>query len=373
MATRSIAAGGRPRVRVPLWDNARFIAVTLVVVGHGIQRQMAESDVALVIYLAIYTFHMPAFAIISGYFSKSAPPGERQMVKVITDILLPYFIMETIWTVVKLLQGTGEVNPTTPSWTLWFLLALGIFRLILPYLALLKWPLLLAIAVSVGVGYFANVDNTLSLSRAFGILPFFVLGWRLREWGLVDRWRFATTSLWWARSVAIALFAALITVLAVYADLWREIDLRFWLFYDESYSDLGGQWWSGFVRLALIALAVLFSAAFFVLVPRSTTAITKLGQGTMYVYLLHSFVLYPLRESTFLRDHSSVPWIIATIVGCVLLSVVLASKPVRRVFRPLVEPRPTWLFRSPPSHLSGESRIDPTGSRRDGVQRHRPE
>lgn len=374
MTTRSVPAGGRPRVRVPLWDNARFIAVTLVVIGHGIQRQMAESDVALVIYLTIYAFHMPAFAIISGYFSKSEPPGVRQMTKVITDILLPYFIMETIWTVVKLLQGTGEINPTTPSWTLWFLLALGIFRLILPYLALLKWPLLIAIVVSVGVGYFDNVDNTLSMSRAFGILPFFVLGWRLREWGLVDRWRFATTtSLWWARSVAIALFAVLITVLAVWSDLWREINLRFWFFYDDSYAALGGEWWAGFVRLGLIILAVVFSAAFLVLVPRSSTWMTKLGQGTMYVYLLHSFVLYPLRESSFLREHSSVPWIIATILGCILLSVVLASKPVRKIFRPLVEPRPAWLFRSPPHHLSGESRIDPTGSRRDGVKRHRPD
>ena len=89
--------------RVPFWDNARFVAVTLVVIGHGIQRLTGDSDNALIVYLFIYAFHMPAFAMISGYFSKASPPGSRQMKKVLTDILLPYFIMETIWTLVQFL------------------------------------------------------------------------------------------------------------------------------------------------------------------------------------------------------------------------------------------------------------------------------
>ena len=72
----------------------------------------------------------------------------------LTDILLPYFIMETIWSLVQfLVEGKSDFNPSTPSWTLWFLLALGIFRLILPYPVLFRWPLLLSIVFSVGVGY----------------------------------------------------------------------------------------------------------------------------------------------------------------------------------------------------------------------------
>ena len=90
------AAEGKKRVRVPFWDNARFLCVMLVVIGHGIQRQTIDSDNALAVYLVLYAFHMPAFAIISGYFTKSGPPTRRGMKRVITDILLPYFIMETI-------------------------------------------------------------------------------------------------------------------------------------------------------------------------------------------------------------------------------------------------------------------------------------
>ncbi len=180
-----------PKARVPFWDNARFVCVTLVVIGHAIQRLTADSDNALILYLFIYAFHMPAFAMISGYFSKATPPGSRQMKKVLTDILLPYFIMETIWTLVQfIVEGKQEFNPTQPE-----------LDALVPARArhlpagtartsrCVRWPLLWALVFSIGVGYLANVDSTFSLSRAIGILPFFVLGWQVRQWKLVDRWR----------------------------------------------------------------------------------------------------------------------------------------------------------------------------------------
>ncbi len=351
--------------RVPFWDNARFVCVTLVVVGHAIQRLTADSNNALIVYLFIYAFHMPAFAIISGYFSKSGSPSSRQMTKVITDILLPYFIMETIWTFVQFfVEGKQEFNPSKPSWTLWFLLALGIFRLILPYLALVRWPLFWSLFFSVGVGYLSNVDSTFSLSRAIGILPFFVLGWKVREWGLVERWRLVERQTWTIRTAAIVLLLAWLTVVIVFIDEWRAVDLRFWFFYDDSYNGLGeDQWWAGFVRLGLIVLAVILSAAVLVLVPRSEIWMTGFGQATMYIYLLHSFILYPIRETGILRgDHSSAMWLLSMVLASVAISIGLASPLVRRLFRPLIEPRPTWLLRE--QRVSGESRVDPTGSRR---------
>jgi len=363
MTTPALAT---PKRRVPFWDNARFVAVTLVVIGHGIQRLTADSDNALIVYLFIYAFHMPAFAMISGYFSKASPPGSRQMKKVLTDILLPYVIMELIWTSVQfLVEGQQDFNPTKPSWTLWFLLALGIFRLVLPYLALLKWPLLWAVLLSIGVGYFNNVDSTFSLSRAIGIMPFFVLGWQVRQWGLVDRWRAAERVTWWVRSAAAVVLGAWLAAVVVFIPFFRLVDLRFWFFYDDSYQALGeDQWWAGLVRFALILLAVLLSAAFFVLVPRSETWMTDFGKATMYIYLLHSFVLYPIRETGILRnDHSSAMWLLSMILACIAISIALASPLVRRIFWPIIEPKPQWLFIPLPDERP--SRRDPTGSRRE--------
>ncbi|MBB5842584.1 fucose 4-O-acetylase-like acetyltransferase [Conyzicola lurida] len=353
--------------RVPFWDNARFLCVALVVIGHGIQRLTSDSNNALIVYLFIYAFHMPAFAIISGYFSKPGPPGVRQMTKVITDIIVPYVIMESIWTLVQyLVEGKREFNPTQPSWTLWFLLALGIFRLILPYLALLRFPLLIALAASVGVGYLGNVDSTFSLSRAIGILPFFILGWKAKEWGIVDRWRGVVEHTWWLRGVAAAVLGAWLVVVVVNIQFWRDIDLRFWFFYDDSYTALGeDQWWAGLVRLGLIGLAVLLTAAFFMLIPRGDTWITGFGSATMYVYLLHSFILYPLRETGILKDeHASATWLLSMILACIAISIALSSPLVRRIFRPIIEPKPRWLFVEQPEGPMRSSRTDPTGSRR---------
>ena len=365
----------RPRVRIPFWDNARFGTIVLVVIGHAIQRQTSDSNIALSLYLFLYAFHMPAFAIISGYFSKATPPGSRGMRKIITDILLPYIIMQTIWSGVQwLVEGQRSFNLTQPHWTLWFLLALAIFRVALPYLALLRWPLLWATLASIGVGYFSNVDSTFSLSRAIGILPFFLLGWYLRQWRVVDWWRHLGWQAWLIRAGAAVLFGVWLTVVVINAVPFRHFDLKGWFFYDDSYQRLGEPvWWAGLLRLGLILLAVLLTAAFFALIPRRNTIFSVFGQATMYVYLLHSFVLYPIRESGILKDdHSSAVWLLTMVFASIAIAIALSSPLVRRVFRPLIEPKPQWLFARRAAEAQaarpdrrGQSRVDPTGSRRD--------
>ncbi|MES2093885.1 MAG: hypothetical protein V4531_08760 [Actinomycetota bacterium] len=184
-------------------DNARFAVVTLVVIGHGVQRLTADNDNALIVYLFIYAFRVPAFALISGYFEDAPPPNSRQMKRVITDILL--------------------------------------------------------------------------------------------------------------RAVL-------------------EVDRR--------------------------ALAVL------------RRLLHRLGQPTRYVYLLHSFVLYPLGQTGILgRTPAPNLLLVAMIRRGIAVSIALASPLVRRVFLPIIEPKPRWLFieldtgkqRIP----AGPSRKHPTGSIRD--------
>ena len=369
----SVPAGtgsvGVPRAkrRVPFWDNSRFACIVLVVLGHATQRLTYDSDIALGLYLLIYAFHMPALAVISGYFSRSGAPTRTQMARVITDILVPYVIFEALWTLTKwLVEGQANPNPTQPSWTLWFLLALGIFRLVLPYLALLRWPLLWTVVISVVAGYLPNIDSTLSLSRTLGLLPFFTLGWWLREHDIVDRLKLLDRRPWWTVAAAVGAFAVAGWAAWFFVDDWRAVNLREWLFYDENYSALGGtQWWAGGVRLALICLSLVLGTAFFVLVPRRSHWWTHFGQYTMYVYLLHSFVLYPFRESGLLRDlEPTWLWLPIVVLASVLIALGLATKPVRRVFRPLIEPRPVWLFSDPSLARREGRRNDPTGSRR---------
>lgn len=358
-----------PKTRTPFWDNARFAAIVLVVAGHAIQRLTYDSDAAYAVYLAIYAFHMPAFAIMAGYFSKSGAPTSRQMARVLTDIVIPYVIFESLWSLLSwAIDGDPGIDLTQPSWTLWFLLALAIFRVALPYLALLRWPLLWTVAISVGAGYLTHVDATFSLSRALGLLPFFTLGWWLHEHDVVARRRLLRPRPWPVVVSAAAILAGAIAAAWFFSDTWRQVGLGTWMFYRDDYSSLGvAAWWAGGVRLLLIVVALVLSAAFFVLIPRGQKRWTTLGQYTMYVYLLHTFVLYPFRETDVLRDaRPDWIWLPLVLLASVGIAVLLSSGPVRRIFRPLVEPRPAWLFADPT--LAGrEGRgVDPTGARRPG-------
>lgn len=333
--------------RLPIWDNARFLAVTLVIVGHAIQRLTYDSDAAYTIYVAIYAFHIPLFLLISGYFSKSTPPTIRSMTGLITDLIIPYLILETAWTLVKfMISGNFAFDPTRPSWTLWFLLSLATFRVILPYLAMVRWPLTISLAVSIGAGYLSGVGSTFSLARTLGFLPFFVLGWKLSNTNLSEWWLTQGKKVWWFRAVAVLLFTVTIAVVYTNATSLRGAKATAWLYFKHSYGELGADsFLAGAIRLGIIAIALILSAAFLSLVPRRATIFTALGTATLYVYLLHTFALYPLRESGILANVEVVaPWIVLLIAGSVVLAFLLSSAPVRRVFRPVIQPRPRWLL-----------------------------
>ncbi|MET0974790.1 MAG: acyltransferase family protein [Leifsonia sp.] len=361
----------KPRAahRVPLWDNARWIAIALVVVGHGILPLIAESDAAYGVYLFIYAFHVPVFVAVSGYMAKSTPPGTRQLKRVLTDIVIPYVIFETIWTVIRwLLGGSFELDYATASWTLWFLIALALWRVLLPYLALLRYPLTIAVIISVFAGYFPAIDSTFALSRTIGLLPFFVFGWALRQRQITGRWLILPPRVIWRwRAGAIALFLGLAVVIAVFIEPLRASKVRRFLLYDETYPEFGyDQWWAGAIRLGLILLALVFAVAFLMLMPRRVTWFTALGGATMYIYLLHSFLLYPLRESGVLAGPQ--PWWVlpGMILLCLGIALLLSQRFIRRAFRPLVEPRAAWLFRREPESdaIAGTLHLPPPPPRR---------
>ncbi|HEY0248482.1 MAG TPA: acyltransferase family protein [Gryllotalpicola sp.] len=349
-ATESTHATTTGKRRVPLWDNARWIAVAMVVMGHATLKLIAASDVAYAFYLFVYTFQVPVLVLVSGYFAKADPPTGRQLKRLLTDVVLPYLIFQSAWIVID-----WAVLPTHPftldysgaKWTLWFLVALAIWRLLLPYLAMLKFPFLISVLISFLSGYASTADSTLSLSRVAALLPFFVLGWELRRRShLAARWMALSAKVvWWVRAAAAAVLLAAAVTMYLGIDVWRDLLIRRFLLFDEQYSSFGyDQWWAGFVRLLVIALALVMTAAVLVLVPRRRTFFTEWGTATMYVYLLHPFFLYPIRESGWLDDHSTVPVLAAMVLLSLGIALLLSQPFVRRVFHPVVEPRADWLF-----------------------------
>ena len=78
------------------FDNARFFLIVLVVFGHLTRSYVNESHIFKALYMFIYSFHMPAFVLISGFFAKGV--GKPGYIKKITiKLLLPYLIFQLFY------------------------------------------------------------------------------------------------------------------------------------------------------------------------------------------------------------------------------------------------------------------------------------
>lgn len=325
-------------MRDPHWDNVRFASGTLVLVGHLIEN-LGHIDGLRWLYMASWPLRVPVFVVVAGYFSSAGPPGRRELRQLTEAVLAPYVLIGLAHTLqIRLLEGEWRFFTSEPAWGLWFLLSLAAWRVLLPYLAVLRRPLTASVAAALAVGYLDGFDGTFSASRTVAFLPFFLLGWRLRQ-GLADR-------LLHARWSGHAAAGVLVTVAAACWFLRHRVHPG-WLAMRTPYRYLEAfdAAWAWGLRGAVIGVGMLAAPAFIRLVPRHhLPAVTYLGAGGLFVYLLHPLVLRVFFH------YGGLEWVgpwheqLAVLAGGCALAAVLASPWVRRLTRPLVQPRLPWLY-----------------------------
>src|SRR5690348_5045484 len=217
--------------RYPALDNARFVLIALVVVGHLIEQLVHTGPTADALYRWIYLFHMPAFVLVSGALS-SPVLTRRRLVRIVTGLLLPYVLFQTLypaWDAWLFGSGDWSQGYLTPYWLLWYLLSLACWRLMLPVFARLKYPLPIAVAVALAAGAVSWIGYPFSLSRTLAFFPLFLLGFRLRAWRLQHLGGTATR-----KSLAVLILAGT----AAGAWFLRGLDPQ-WLYASVDYGTLG--------------------------------------------------------------------------------------------------------------------------------------
>ncbi len=272
--------------RVFYFDNAKFILIFLVVFGHVISPLKDDDGLLFILYTAIFLFHMPAFIFISGYFSKGFKK-KGYFLKTIKKILLPYLIFQMIYSLFYYLNGDEpalKFDLFQPHWTLWFLLSLFCWNVLLYIFARLKWPgFILAAAIGIGIGYFDNVGSYLSLSRTFVFFPYFLLGYLMepKHLKVVKKVKY---------SFVIGYVVLLSTMLFIGAFFPK--DAIPWLLGDHSYADMGTkELTDGFIRAFQYIVTVIVIFGFMAIVPSKGSKMTVIGQRTLYIYLLHGFII----------------------------------------------------------------------------------
>ncbi|MGV9903783.1 acyltransferase family protein [Streptomyces sp. NPDC003388] len=337
------------RQRDSFFDNAKYLAIVLVATGHSWEPLKGDSRVLEALYTVVYSFHMPAFIIISGYFSRSFDMRPDRLKRLITGVAVPYILFETAYPLFKnaVDHSHEEISLLDPWYLTWFLVALFVWRLTTPVWKLVRWPLPVAIGIAMLASVSPSIGDDLDLQRVLQFLPYFVLGLCMKpEYFRMVRRR-------WVRIASVPVFAA-----ALAFGWWAVPRMNTaWFYHRDSAQELGAPWWCGPVMvLAMMGCSLLLTACFFSWVPGRRLWFTALGAGTLYGYLLHGF-LVKFADYRGWFDHSALHRPLGEILVTVLAAAavtLLCTSPVRRVFRFAMEPRMTWAFKQDAAELARE-------------------
>ncbi len=266
-------------------DNIRFILILLVVLGHFLEPSQSTS----LMYGAelIYSFHMPVFVFISGYLAKFNTQ------RIVRTYLYSYVLLQAIYIFFNkfyLDKPDTSLDFSNPHHSLWYLLAMAMYCMIIPLIETERTSKKLVVfAFSLFVSLFAGtdwgLDETLTLGRFLGFLPFFVLGYYLQGVSFGEKIKK------WSLSLKI-LFTAFLGFIIAFAEFFivktPHITILDMYFSHPYYQTSGG----AFARLMLLAVGFLWIGFLFMITPKKPLPIiSKIGENTFPVYIFHGIII----------------------------------------------------------------------------------
>lgn len=322
--------------RNAFFDNAKILLIFFVVFGHLLQQYTSDSRLMNTLYIWIYTFHMPAFIFLAGFFAKGLG-NKKYIINLSKKLLLPYLVFQLLYTGYYFLIGKEgwQKGIFDPQWSLWFLFSLFCWHILLTIFKKLppKFALILAVILGLGIGYFNEIGQTLSFSRTFVFFPFFLIGFLLQtKHIMLLKQRYLQIS---------AVFILLGVAVMIYYMPNFDSDI---LLASKSYTDLELISSGGIVRTLVYMLSAIMMASVFALVSNKHSRFTKLGTRTLYVYLLHGFFIQYFRTIDIIRMNNVMDLLFIFIVSLVIIAV-LTSKFTVCISEPLIECRASVMKR----------------------------
>lgn len=326
--------------RSSYWDNLKGILIVLVVCGHLCERYIDDSSLLTHLWILAYSFHMPLFIFVNGYFArKSSRPATGKSLK----MLKYYLLMQVLFVFGDWLIREKEFkfsilsDPAYCCWYLIFLVWAYLVAAVLPKETdrLVKW-IGVSILLSLLVGFDVSVGHAYGVGRTFYFLPYFLMG------------------AWWAdsgreiRSSGKKKAGCALLTGALFFLVWQlgsaEWFNRSVLSGHKSYEAL----YPDHVLFGLAnkagayILAIVLAYLVMNLIPRRKTFFCFLGRHTLLIYLVHIFVLpmefYLIKDYIFVSEKEVNSLIILLILAassaiiCVVLSILYRTV-IQRLLR----------------------------------------
>ncbi len=353
-------------------DNLKGLLIFAVVLGHMLELFKGNDPNMKLLYLVIYSFHMPLFAFVTGVFARYQPDRIRK------NMIYPYLVFQTLYLLFEnqVMEKEAQMQYTTPYWLLWYLFAIIVWNLVLPLVQGKEFSgkkklliLLAAFAAAVLIGFDDKAGYYLSFSRIVEFFPYFLMGVYFRGWKETFRQKrtalepdgsadqagqaeqagrfgrygrlcrlglFCRHNLLWRHGLAVkgaAVFALLFLlagIIALLADNVEEIRTA-WFYGSLSY-ERGDYTWR--FRIFGMGAAFVWLAFFLLTMPaRRLPFLSYIGANTMPVYLLHGFIIKFLSKIHLFRYiENDVP---AALLLSLLLVMLLSWKPLVSFLAPL--------------------------------------
>ncbi|SEM26221.1 Fucose 4-O-acetylase [Butyrivibrio sp. ob235] len=258
------------------YDNMKLLLIFLVVWGHMLP--ICGSLFGNALALTIYTFHMPLFVFVTGYFSRNTAKNKKRAL----DILKIYFVVRIVCAVIdRFMTGSYDSLKTilSPNNSLWYLVAVFWWRYFSEEMIKVRGIALWASIISVLLVLQVDINNFLGIRRTLAFLPFFVFGLLIDEQTVL---KIRSINKFLSIAVLMGIFAASYLWLRRGGD-WTVTMVT--LQRGTTYGDFSNLFVGVLVWLLLLPLSMISSACVSSLVPRKKLIISSWGRYTLPVYI----------------------------------------------------------------------------------------
>jgi fucose 4-O-acetylase-like acetyltransferase len=338
--------------RVFYFDNLKFWLMVLVLIGHFINPATPDYDIYQNIFMFIYTFHMPLFIFVTGYFAKSVmdrKTGRFKLERVLQFAVFYVFLNVTVFLINYYLLDDTEpfiINFLTPINPEWYLMSTMICFLIIPLVRKIspRYVIPVSIVIALLAGFTSEVSDFLTLSRSICFFPFFIAGYYMTQNTVVRIITYGGNKLRILSVIFVIVFLALCLWDPVHVYALRRVVSPHYFYseievYGDLYNILGP-----IVRLIWYSAVALISIAFMKIIPTRETLYTEFGKRTLQIYMIHPLVIRLLNFAglyDLIGAHSqSWLYLIIPIVIGFILTYLLSWKPLGTPFNKVL----SWNF-----------------------------